>query len=115
KGRSCTKIFSPCPFRSKFSTAKCYGIPRLLTICLSSRLSSRIATSFRSHWQSALHNQIHGALDRNTRNSGFLVHPAVTMKLLFLIHKEVVKLGALIDFQQWSAVFFEFFFYVFLI
>src|ERR1700728_3937125 len=69
--------------------------------CDSSRLG------WRNGRQSTLGDHLHGALDWNVSDARFLVNPAITVELVFLIHQVLAQLDTLDDFEHRRAVVLE--------
>src|SRR5208337_3360206 len=65
---------------------------------LSSNRDADLCSASRTHRQSTLADQIHGALDRNVRHTGLLIDPSIAIQLIFLLQQEVLELAALIAF-----------------
>src|ERR1700675_2355515 len=57
--------------------------------------------AFRMNRQSALLDQLHGAVDRNPQSTSVLIYPVVGCKLPVLILDERAKLRALVFFEAW--------------
>src|SRR5882724_3047435 len=71
---------------------------------LARRGRNRIRTTLRTHRQATLDGQFHRTFDWDMRHACLLVHPAVAVKLLLLVHDEFMHLVALVHFEQWSVV-----------
>ena len=76
-------------------TSNCDSDCSLLRSFLLRRLASRRPRLLRlcAHGESALRDQVHGAVDRDADGAGFLVDPVVGAQRLFFVEADFVRVG----------------------
>src|SRR5437763_8919652 len=101
-------IISICEFVLLLTALLPFLFTRLgLAIVRTSGLSRHIhgrgwnRPGLRPSWQSSLRQQLHGAVDRNARDSRLLIYPVIAVQLFLFLETEVIDLQALVGFQTW--------------